>query len=87
MICVHGHHKGASCGDWRAHLPVFAEAGFWAVALTLPGFRSDRDHASEGAVLPERPDLVLMPGGAAAAVLDLVALLHHSSRGLADQVA
>jgi pimeloyl-ACP methyl ester carboxylesterase len=75
VLCLHGHHPSSAAQDWRTHLPVLAEHGFRAVAVTFPGFGSIVHGKSEGAVLPDRPDTALMPGGGVAAVLDLIAQL------------
>jgi len=80
VICLHGHHPTSRASDWRAHLPILAEQGLRVVALTFPGCGEGADR-SEGMVLPDRPDTVLMPGGAVAAVMDLIAQLTQQQPG------
>lgn len=80
VILLHGHYPGASCHDWRVHMPPLADAGFRVWAFNFPGF-GDAGNRSDGGQLPGRPDCVLMPGGAAACVLDVLALIYAARPG------
>ena len=83
VLLLHGSHPTASLEDMRPYLAGLSGSGgggmgLHAVALSFPGC-GPKHARSEGEALPGRTDLVLMPGGAVAAVLDVVAQLLAAS--------